>query len=76
MCIRDRPIAIAAAYLAPTAAGFKARLHIPLFVTGRINQPQEAEQIIANGQADVCGMTRALICDPLMPCLLYTSRCV
>lgn len=61
------PMAIAAAYLAPTAAGFKARLHIPLFVTGRINQPQEAEQIIANGQADVCGMTRALICDPLMP---------
>jgi 2,4-dienoyl-CoA reductase-like NADH-dependent reductase (Old Yellow Enzyme family) len=32
----------------------------------RINQPQEAE-LIARGQADVCGMTRALICDPQMP---------
>ncbi|MBT8765590.1 oxidoreductase [Metapseudomonas boanensis] len=61
------PMAIEAAYLAPTAASFKARLEIPLFVTGRINQPQEAELIIARGQADVCGMTRALICDPLMP---------
>jgi 2,4-dienoyl-CoA reductase-like NADH-dependent reductase (Old Yellow Enzyme family) len=61
------PMAIAPAYLARQAGSFKAKLSIPLFVTGRINQPQEAEQIIANGQADVCGMTRALICDPQMP---------
>ncbi|SDI01984.1 FAD-dependent oxidoreductase [Pseudomonas panipatensis] len=61
------PMAIEAAYLASNAATFKARLDLPLFVTGRINQPQEAEQIIARGQADVCGMTRALICDPQMP---------
>lgn len=61
------PMAIEAAYLANEAATFKARLAIPLFVTGRINQPQEAEQILARGQADVCGMTRALICDPQMP---------
>ncbi len=61
------PMAVEAAYLASNAATFKARLDIPLFVTGRINQPQEAEQIIARGQADVCGMTRALICDPDMP---------
>ncbi|MDH4583699.1 FAD-dependent oxidoreductase [Pseudomonas sp. BN415] len=61
------PMAIEAAYLAPTAGSFKARLDIPLFVTGRINQPQEAEAILAREQADVCGMTRALICDPQMP---------
>ncbi|WP_350614856.1 FAD-dependent oxidoreductase [Pseudomonas sp. HY7a-MNA-CIBAN-0227] len=61
------PMAIATAYLAKEAATFKAGLSIPLFVTGRINQPQEAELILARGQADVCGMTRALICDPQMP---------
>ncbi|MDH4563308.1 FAD-dependent oxidoreductase [Pseudomonas sp. BN411] len=61
------PMAIEAAYLASTAGSFKTRLDIPLFVTGRINQPQEAETILARGQADVCGMTRALICDPQMP---------
>ncbi|MBD2838387.1 FAD-dependent oxidoreductase [Pseudomonas sp. JM0905a] len=61
------PMAIEAAYLASTAGTFKSRLDIPLFVTGRINQPQEAESILARGQADVCGMTRALICDPQMP---------
>lgn len=61
------PMAIEPAYLAREASTFKARLAIPLFVTGRINQPQEAEAILARGQADVCGMTRALICDPQMP---------
>ncbi|WP_267269948.1 FAD-dependent oxidoreductase [Pseudomonas protegens] len=61
------PMAVEAAYLAQEAGTFKAGLSIPLFVTGRINQPQEAEAIIAKGQADVCGMTRALICDPQMP---------
>ncbi|MBF8723804.1 FAD-dependent oxidoreductase [Pseudomonas guariconensis] len=61
------PMAIEPAYLAREAGTFKARLDIPLFVTGRINQPQEAELILARGQADVCGMTRALICDPQMP---------
>lgn len=61
------PMAIEPAYLAREAGTFKARLAIPLFVTGRVNQPQEAEAILARGQADVCGMTRALICDPQMP---------
>lgn len=61
------PMAVEAAYLAREAGTFKAALQIPLFVTGRINQPQEAEAILAKGQADVCGMTRALICDPQMP---------
>ncbi|MCP2053760.1 UNVERIFIED_ORG: NADPH-dependent 2,4-dienoyl-CoA reductase/sulfur reductase-like enzyme [Pseudomonas fluorescens] len=56
------------------AATFKASLSIPLFVTGRINQPQEAELILARGQADVCGMTRALICDPLMPAKTLEGR--
>lgn len=61
------PMAVEAAYLANEAGTFKRNLDIPLFVTGRINQPQEAELIVARGQADVCGMTRALICDPQMP---------
>ncbi|MDB6085745.1 MAG: putative oxidoreductase, partial [Gammaproteobacteria bacterium] len=49
------------------AASVKRRVNIPVFVAGRINQPQDAEAILASGQADVCGMTRALICDPELP---------
>ena len=61
------PMAFANAYVATDSRGFKERLSIPVFVGGRINQPHEAEAVIANAQADVCGMTRALICDPQMP---------
>ncbi|MFD0859620.1 oxidoreductase [Roseovarius aquimarinus] len=54
-------------YVAPFAHAVKTAVEIPVMVAGRINQPQEAEGIIASGQADMCGMTRALICDPAMP---------
>ncbi|MBL0371443.1 FAD-dependent oxidoreductase [Rhizobium sp. KVB221] len=61
------PMAYQSAYLANDAAAFRKALGIPVFVAGRINQPQDAETILASGSADVCGMTRALICDPDMP---------
>jgi 2,4-dienoyl-CoA reductase-like NADH-dependent reductase (Old Yellow Enzyme family) len=53
-------------YVAPFAAAVKAKVSKPVFVAGRINQPQTAERILASGQADVCGMTRAMIVDPEM----------
>ena len=61
------PMAYQPGYVAPDAGRLRKRLKIPIFVVGRINQPQEAEAILAAGHADVCGMTRALICDPDMP---------
>src|SRR6202035_5022690 len=61
------PMSSKTSYVAPYAASVKQRVGIPVFVAGRINQPQEAETILASGQADVCGMTRAMICDPEMP---------
>jgi 2,4-dienoyl-CoA reductase-like NADH-dependent reductase (Old Yellow Enzyme family) len=61
------PMTLKTAYVVPYAARIKRQSRIPVFVTGRINQPQEAESVIASRHADVCGMTRALICDPEMP---------
>jgi 2,4-dienoyl-CoA reductase-like NADH-dependent reductase (Old Yellow Enzyme family) len=61
------PMAFKTAYVVPYAARIKRQARIPVFVTGRINQPQEADAVIAANHADVCGMTRALICDPEMP---------
>ena len=61
------PMSEKTGYLAPDASRVKQRVGIPVFVAGRINQPQDAEAILASGKADVCGMTRALICDPEMP---------
>jgi len=61
------PMSIKNAYLAPDAKIFRDALNIPIFVAGRINQPQEAESMLNRGEADMVGMTRALICDPQMP---------
>ena len=61
------PMGVDVAYLAPSSEVVKRRVTKPVIVTGRINQPQEAEQIIINGQADLCGMTRAMISDAEMP---------
>ncbi len=46
------------------AAAIKAEVAVPVFAVGRIIEPKHAERIIANGQADMVGMTRAHICDP------------
>ncbi|MGB1509210.1 MAG: FAD-dependent oxidoreductase, partial [Paracoccaceae bacterium] len=59
-------------YTAPISALIKTRVSKPVFVAGRINQPQIAEKILEMGQADMCGMTRALISDPEMP---LKARC-
>ena len=60
------PMLIDNAYVAPYAAGVRAKVAKPVFVAGRINQPQIAERVLEGGQADMCGMTRAMICDPAM----------
>ncbi|NKB61797.1 MAG: NAD(P)-binding protein [Gammaproteobacteria bacterium] len=61
------PMMIEHGYTAPLAARIKKLINKPIFVAGRINQPQIAEQILSSGHADMCGMTRALISDPDMP---------
>lgn len=61
------PMEIDTAYVAPRAAAIRAVVSVPVFVAGRINQPQIAEGVLVAGQADMCGMTRALIVDPEMP---------
>jgi len=61
------PMEIAHAYVAPKAGTLRAAVGLPVFVAGRINQPQIAEAVLAAGQADMCGMTRPMISDPEMP---------
>lgn len=68
------PMAFETAYTAPFAAAIKTRVSIPVFVAGRVNQPQIAEQVLKNGQADMCGMTRALISDPDMPLKAHAGQ--
>ncbi len=53
-------------YTVPLATGIKEAVNLPVFATGRINDPVFAEKILAAGQADMIGMVRAQICDPNM----------
>ena len=53
-----------AAYL---AAGIREVVNIPVMAVKRINDPVLAEKILAEGQADMIAMARALIADPELP---------
>lgn len=52
------------AYAEPLAAGIKEAVSLPVFATGRINDPALAERILADGHADMIGIVRGQIADP------------
>jgi len=49
------------------AAAIKEVVGLPVMAVGRINDPVQAEKILADNQADLVIMNRATICDPEMP---------
>ena len=51
-------------YTEPLAAGVKEAVSLPVFATGRINDPALAERILADGHADMIGVVRGQIADP------------
>jgi mycofactocin system FadH/OYE family oxidoreductase 2 len=63
----DGSMHIPLAYTVPLASGIRSVIDLPVFCTNRINDPHLAEKILADGQADMIGMVRALICDPELP---------
>jgi mycofactocin system FadH/OYE family oxidoreductase 2 len=61
------PAPVPPAHFASHGAKIRKQVSVPIFVAGRINDPVIAENVLANGQSDMVGMTRAMICDPHMP---------
>ncbi len=49
---------------ATSAGALRAAVGLPVILTGRVTTPEAAEQVLAEGQADLIGMVRALIADP------------
>lgn len=50
------------------AAAVKAAgVQTPVVAIGAISTPEQAEAVLASGQADLVAMTRALIADPFLP---------
>ena len=54
-------------YQVPFAAEIRSRAGIATGAVGLINSPDLAEQIVANGQADIIIMARAMLNDPYWP---------
>ncbi|MCD8522857.1 MAG: NADPH-dependent 2,4-dienoyl-CoA reductase [Saccharospirillaceae bacterium] len=52
------------AAFADVTARVKAQVNIPVVASNRINMPETAEDIIANGKADMVSMARPLLADP------------
>ena len=56
------------------AADVRSAVGLPVFTVGRITDPVEAERILANGEADMVGMTRAHVADPDLIAKLREGR--
>lgn len=58
------PMHMPLGYAVPLAAGIREVSTLPVFATGRINDPAMAERVLADGQADMIGVVRGQIADP------------
>ena len=56
------------------AAEIKKHVKTPVATVGGLSDPDQLEEIIASGKADVVEMARGLICDPDLPIKLRTGR--
>jgi 2,4-dienoyl-CoA reductase (NADPH2) len=54
-------------YTVYMTSAIRRRVKLPVIAVGRIKDPNQAEQILAQGHADLIGMVRALIADPELP---------
>ena len=61
------PMSLEAGYVAPLAGAVRARTRKPVFMSGRVNRPDIAERLLAEGKVDLCAMTRGLLADPELP---------
>lgn len=56
------------------AAEIKKHVSVPVATLGGLNDPEQMEEIIASGKADVVYMARALLADPELPRKVVEGR--
>lgn len=61
------PAAVPRGCYVPYAEAIKKVVNVPVITVGRITDPLLAENILAEGKADLIAMGRALIADPELP---------
>ncbi|WPB56938.1 NADH:flavin oxidoreductase/NADH oxidase [Xylophilus sp. GOD-11R] len=63
----QQKIAIGPGYQVPLAQRVKQETGLPTIAVGLITEPQQAEAIVAGGEADAVGIARAVLYDPRWP---------
>ena len=61
------PMFLPRGYLLHLARGIKAAVSVPVVAAGRLDDPDLAESVLADGDADFIALGRALIADPDWP---------
>lgn len=56
------------------AAEIKKHVTVPVATLGGLNSPEQMEEIIASGKADIVYMARALLADPFLPRKVMENR--
>lgn len=56
------------------AAEIKKHVDVPVATIGGLNDPEQMEEILASGKADVIEMSRALMADPYLPRKIAEGR--
>jgi len=69
-----QPMALPRACLADLAQGIKSAVKIPVVTVGRINDPDLAETLLAEGKADLIAFGRQLLADPETPKKIVEGR--
>ncbi len=57
-------IKLASGYQVPFAEQVKAEIGLPTIAVGLITEPEQADEIIAKGQAEAVALARAVLHDP------------
>ncbi len=60
-------IALGPGYQVPFAEAVRAATGVPTVAVGMITEPQQAEEIVASGRADMVALARAMLYDPRWP---------
>lgn len=63
----QQAITLGPGYQVPYAQRVKAEVGLPTIAVGLITEPEQAESIIANGEADAVSLARAMLYDPRWP---------
>jgi NADPH-dependent 2,4-dienoyl-CoA reductase/sulfur reductase-like enzyme len=68
------PMFLPRGFLVPLAAHIKRAVSVPVIAVGRLDDPELAEKVLEDGDADMIALGRALIADPDFPLKVQEGR--